>query len=246
MIEQIEFVDLIIINQKMRKVVIKYFLEFFVIVIGISISFYVENYIETMKKEELKNQSLNRILENLKVDKKDNKWNYNAHNESLKSTEWLLKNRNKLNAFSRDSIGFHLARAINFITYFVDNQEEYKTIQSSGYIEYIQNESLVKGLQDKYVQHDFMKFIEEEIRSKADILADYEFKNSKIKSDYMYLNAYLINKTYTGNFELPNEVYDRIIEKASYQKMYLGIIKRRLQRDSLLVIEIKKEILINQ
>ena len=38
----------------MRKVVIKYFLEFFVIVIGISISFYVENYIETMKKEELK------------------------------------------------------------------------------------------------------------------------------------------------------------------------------------------------
>ena len=26
-----------------------------------------------------------------------------------------------------------------------------------------------------------MKFIEEEIRSKADILADYEFKNSKLK-----------------------------------------------------------------
>ena len=62
----------------------------------------------------------------------------------------------------------------------------------------------------------------------------------------MYMNSYLINKTYTGNVELPNEIYDRIIEKASYQKMYLGIIKRRLQRDSLLVIEIKKEILINQ
>ena len=53
----------------MRQTVVKYFLEFFVIVVGISISFYVENYNEAMKKEELKNQSLNRILENLKVDK---------------------------------------------------------------------------------------------------------------------------------------------------------------------------------
>ncbi len=229
----------------MRQTVIKYFLEFFVIVIGISISFYVENYNETMKKEELKNQSLNRILENIKVDKKDNKWNYSAHNKSLKSTEWLLKNRSDLNAFSRDSVGFHLTRAINFITYFVDNKEEYKTIQSSGYIEFIQNESLVKGLQKKYVQHNFMKFIEEEIRDKAKHLADYEFKNSKIKSDSMYMNSYLIDKTFTGSFKIPNEIYDRLIEKASYQKMYLRIIKRRLERDSLLVEEIEKEILIN-
>ena len=62
------------------------------------------------------------------------------------------------------------------ITYFVDNQEEYKTIQSSGYIEYIENESLVKGLQGKYVQHKFMKFLEEEIRSKAKVLADFDPK----------------------------------------------------------------------
>lgn len=229
----------------MRQTVIKYFLEFSVIVIGISISFYVENYNEATKKEELKNQSLNRILENIKVDKYDNKWNYNAHNKSIKSTEWLLKNRSDLNAFSRDSIGFHLTRAINFITYFVDNKEEYKTIQSSGYIEFIQNESLVKGLQSKYVQHNFMKFIEEEIRDKAEHLADYEFKNSKIKSDSKYMNSYLIDKTYTGSLKIPNEIYDRLLEKASKQKKYLGIIKKRLERDSLLVVEIEKEIQIN-
>ena len=86
----------------MRKTVIKYLFEFFVIVVGVSISFYVENYNEAMKKEKLKNQSLSRILENIKVDKNDNKWNYNAHNESLKSTGWLLKKRSNLKAFSRD------------------------------------------------------------------------------------------------------------------------------------------------
>ena len=91
-----------------------------------------------------------------------------------------------------------------------------------------------------------MKIIEEEIRRKAKILADFEFKNSKIKSDSMYMNSYLVDKTYTGSFEMPNEIYERLIEKAQYQKMYLGIINRRLKRDSLLVVEIEKEILINQ
>ena len=229
----------------MKKTIVKYFIEFIVIVIGVSISFYAENYNDSLNKIQLKNQSLNRILENLKVDNRDNRFNYKAHSESLISSEWILTNRNNLSAYSRDTIGFHLSRAINIITYFVDNQEEYKTIQSSGYIEYIENESLVKGLQEKYVRHKVMKFIEGEIRSKAKVLADFEFKNSKINNDSMYMGFYLINKRYIGDLEIPNEFYDRIIEKASYQKIYLKSIKRRIQRDSILANEINKEILVD-
>jgi hypothetical protein len=229
----------------MKKLAVKYLLEFLVIVIGVSISFYAERYNDSLDKIQLKNQSLNRILENLKGDNGDNRFNYKVHNESLMSSEWILTNRNNLSAYSRDTIGFHLSRAINFITYFVDNQEEYKTIQNSGYIEYIENESLVKGLQGKYVQHKFMKSLEEEIRSKANVLADFEFKNSKINSDSLYMGSYLIYKTYIGDMEITNEFYDRIIEKASYQKIYLGLIKRRIQRDSILENEINKEILVN-
>ena len=229
----------------MKKTIVKYFFEFIVIVIGVSISFYAENYNDSLNKIQVKNQSLNRILENLKVDNTDNRWNYKAHSESLISSEWILTNRNNLSAYSRDTIGFHLSRAINIITYFVDNQEEYKTIQSSGYIEYIENESLVKGLQEKYVRHKVMKFIEGEIRSKAKVLADFEFKNSKINNDSMYMGFYLINKRYIGDLEIPNEFYDRIIEKASFQKIYLSQIKGRIQRDSILANEINKEILVD-
>ena len=229
----------------MKKTIVKYFFEFIVIVVGVSISFYAENYNDSLNKIQLKNQSLNRILENLKVDNTDNRWNYKAHSESLISSEWILTNRNNLSAYSRDTIGFHLSRAINIITYFVDNQEEYKTIQSSGYIEYIENESLVKGLQYKYVIHELMKFIEGEIRSRAKVLADFEFKNSKINNDSMYMGFYLINKRYIGDLEIPNEFYDRIIEKASFQKIYLSQIKRRIQRDSILANEINKEILVD-
>ena len=229
----------------MKKALVKYFFEFIVIVIGVSISFYAENYNDSLNKIQLKNQSLNRILENLKVANGDNRFNYKAHSESLISSKWILTNRNNLSTYSRDTIGFHLSRAINFITYFVDNQEEYKTIQSSGYIEYIENESLVKELQRKYVQHRFMKTLEEEIRSKAKVLADFEFKNSKINSDSLYMGSYLIYKKYIGDMRIPNEIYERIIDKASYQKIYLGFIKRRIHRDSILENEISKEILVD-
>ena len=60
----------------MKKTIVKYFIEFIVIVIGVSISFYAENYNDSLNKIQLKNQSLNRILENLKNDNYDNRWNY--------------------------------------------------------------------------------------------------------------------------------------------------------------------------
>ena len=62
----------------MKKTIGKYFIEFIVIVIGVSISFYAENYNDSLNKIQLKNQSLNRILENLKLDNTDNRFNYKA------------------------------------------------------------------------------------------------------------------------------------------------------------------------
>jgi len=107
----------------MRKLFIKYLIEFLVIVIGISLSFYVDSYNEKKYKENLKNQSLYRILQNIKYDIKDNLFNLNIHNGSLKSANWLLRNKNNLEKFSRDSIGYHLSKAIDEITYLVDNRK---------------------------------------------------------------------------------------------------------------------------
>ena len=59
------------------------------------------------------------------------------------------------------------------------------------------------------------------------------------------MGFYLINKRYIGDLEIPNEIYNRIIEKASYQKIYLYQIKGRIQRDSILANEINKEIFVD-
>jgi len=226
----------------MKKLAVKYLLEFIVIVIGISLSFYVEEIDKQKDKEEFKNQSLNRILQNLESDIRDNKWNLKAVSKSIESGEWIYKNRKKLKKYSRDSIGFHLARANGFITIFVDNQEEYSTLKSSGYLELIENESIVKSLQNKYSNHAWMKEVERFIIKKSDILIDFEFKNSELNSESLNDLGFLVDKKYIGNLNIPKEIIGRIIDKKFWQKYHLNSIKNRLRRDSILIEEITKEI----
>ena len=137
--------------------VAKYLLEFLVIVIGISISFYIEKENEKTYRDNLKNQSLKRILENIADDNRDFKFNKEALRRAIRSTNWIIDRKRKLKMYSRDSIGFHLNRAVYYNTIFVDNQEEYRGLQNSGLMEMIENENLVSTIQGKYVSHEFFK-----------------------------------------------------------------------------------------
>ena len=59
----------------MKKYLLKYSLEFLVIVMGISVSFFIEKRNAKDYQEELKNQSLKRIIKNIEVDIIDLKYN---------------------------------------------------------------------------------------------------------------------------------------------------------------------------
>ena len=225
----------------MKKLILKYLLEFIVIVFGVSLSFYVENYIENKKKDGLKNQSLNRILQNIETDIRDNNVNLKFHSRSLSSSYWLIKNKKKLSNFSRDTVGYHFSKAIDEVSYFVDNQEEYRTLQSSGYMELIENDELVKNLQKKYSEHTFMKTIEAQIIERSKKLTEFQFINSSIMNDTI-LGVYKFNKKFTGNLNIPNNVFDRIIDKAFFDWFYIRFIKNRLKDDSLIIKQINKEI----
>ena len=213
-----------------------------IIVSGISLSFYVDNYTNDLEKSNLKNQSLKRILKNLEIDIIDNKFNQNTLLESVNSSKWILSNQENLIEFSRDTIGFHFNKTINHISIFVDNQEEYRTLQSSGYIELIGNEKLVELLQNKYAQHNFMKKLEEIIIKKSDGLTDFDFKNLKYTGDSIGKQGFLVNKRFTGKLDIPNEVFERIFEGSYYRNYYISLIEKRLVQDSLLKVEIKNEI----
>ena len=122
----------------MRKYLLKYSLEFLVIVMGISISFFIEKRNAKDYQEELKNQSLKRIIKNIEVDIIDLKYNIKVNTIATNATNWLVKNNTNYSNISKDSIGIYLNNAILLNTVFVDNQEEYRALQNSGLIELIE------------------------------------------------------------------------------------------------------------
>ncbi len=54
--------------------------------------------------------------------------------------------------------------------------------------------------------------------------------------------VYNFDKRFTGSLNIPNSIFDRIIEKASFDKFYTKLIEGRLKNDSLILKQIRKEI----
>ena len=128
----------------MKKYLLKYSLEFLVIVMSISISFFIEKSNAKDYQEELKNQSLKRIIKNIEVDLIDLKYNIKVNTIATNATNWLVKNNTNYSNISKDSVGIYLNNAILLNTVFVDNQEEYRALQNSGLIELIENEKAMR------------------------------------------------------------------------------------------------------
>ena len=226
----------------MKNTIVKYLIEFIVIITGISLSFYVEKLNETNYKENLKNQSLGRILKNIEVDTKDFKFNLDANKKSIYSTEWLAERNDELHLYSRDSVGYHLNRAIFFNTILVDNQEEYRGLQNSGLIELIDNENLVTNLQEKYVTHEFFKKIEDFILKKMSLFEDFSSKNLRYNSYRTDEIGMSNDRIFIGRKNIPYNIIESLKDKRTYHNFYTFQIKERLEADKILVDQIKKEI----
>ena len=225
----------------MKKYLIKYSLEFLVIFMGISISFLIEKRNAKDYQEELKNQSLKRIIKNIEVDIIDLKYNVNVNTIASNATDWLVKNNDNYSNISKDSIGIYLNNAILSNTVFVDNQEEYRALQNSGLIELIENEKAVTALQNKYIYHEFYKKIEDVILKEAFFLSDFIYENTLLKSQILNENGLIYDRVYLMKNKIPHKVLERLKTKGFSHSFYADKIKSRIRNDSLLIEYLKTE-----
>ena len=225
----------------MKKYLIKYSLEFLVIFMGISISFLIEKRNAKDYQEELKNQSLKRIIKNIEVDIIDLKYNIKVNTIASNATDWLVKNNDNYSNISKDSIGIYLNNAILSNTVFVDNQEEYRALQNSGLIELIENEKAVTALQNKYIYHEFYKKIEDVILKEAFFLSDFIYENTLLKSQILNENGLIYDRVYLMKNKIPHKVLERLKTKGFSHSFYADKIKSRIRNDSLLIEYLKTE-----
>ena len=225
----------------MKKYLLKYSLEFLVIVMGISISFFIEKRNAKDYQEELKNQSLKRIIKNIEVDIIDLKYNIKVNTIATNATNWLVKNNTNYSNISKDSIGIYLNNAILLNTVFVDNQEEYRALQNSGLIELIENEKAVTALQNKYIYHGFYKKLEDVIIKEASFLSDFIYETTLLKSQIINEYGFVYDRVYLMKKKIPHKVLERLKIKGYYHSFYADRIKSRIRNDSLLIEYLKTE-----
>ena len=145
----------------MKNILARGGIEFIAVFLGIALSLWVDEFQKSKEAKELNNQILKRLHDNLEADSTDAIWNYNAHlvsrRGSKKVVEWCESGQKE-----NDSLDIFIS-SMAITTFFVNNEEEYNALKSSGRMELINNEDLVKKLHDYYTLVDFVKTIDERI-----------------------------------------------------------------------------------
>lgn len=226
----------------MKNLFVKYIAELFILILSISASFAIEKSITLDYKETLKNQALNRIKNNLEVDKKDLQFNIRVHQTANKACDWLIKSYENLENYSKDSIGYYLGLAIISNTIFVDNQEEYRSLQNSGLIELIENDEIVTMLQNKYVAHGFMKQIEQFMLEDYKELNHYLLNYTLLYGNDLNDFGYPFQRKFVSSEKIPQAILERIKQKNLNHLFYIKRIETRIKKDTELEELIKKEL----
>jgi len=140
-------------------------IEFLAVFLGIALSLWVDQYQKSKEAENLNNQILSRLYDNLEADSVDGVWNSNAHRAAMIGSEKVMQWCDD-NQPTMDSIDIFIS-SMAIRTIFVNNKEEYNALKSSGRMELIKNEELIRSLHDYYTMVDFIKESDNAILNKV-------------------------------------------------------------------------------
>ena len=172
----------------MKNVLARGGIEFIAVFLGIALSLWVDEYRENNEIQRLNDSILNRLYDNLESDSTNFTWVINAHKASLKSCNVINKWIDSIQNI-HDSVNIHISRvAINTFTW--ANKEEYSSLKTSGRLDLIKNEELVKTLHEYYSQIEFAQKVEDDLNSDwiqnefIPFIADYSnYFGNPIKED---------------------------------------------------------------
>ena len=227
----------------MKKIILKYFIEFLVIFFGITISFYWEKQNALSYKEELKNASLSKIKQNILYEKEDFELNLSIHNDAVKAIYNLYEFDRYENIKYNDSLSDYLFKSLEYVTILVENTEEYTSLKNSGLIELIENQEIVTLLQNKYSNHKFIKEIESIIlRDFSPELRDFVSRNTKYNLEGEKYFGIMEPRKYSSKNKIPQYILEKFMNKAQHHKTYIKYVKTQLEMDSEIISKINNEI----
>ena len=219
-----------------------------VVFISITASFLLEEYRTTRNRESLKNRALGRMLENFKTDIKDTRFNIWLQQNAIQAAEKVKRATKNKAKTPQDSIDQWLTKAYTTATTFVDNTEEYNSLNSSGYLEQVDNDHLIQLMHRKYTQHRFSKKIEDYIgnyfndliREKLFVYVTHTDSSERLFDQVNGFPLLHFSPEILQDRNLTARLDYLTLNRHSLIEIQAGILKRTLELDSLVRIEIGK------
>jgi hypothetical protein len=157
-------------ENKFSKYLIYAFGEIILVVIGILIALWINNWNNENQTKEIEIKYLTEIRNNLKRDVKDVRFNIDFNIDKLKSNKLVLSYLNG-EIEQEDSLGFHFSNLMGSTRTVVD-LSAYESLKSKGF-EIIQNDSLRQSITKLYstTYHNIIDFeIQDDHRHQYDVL----------------------------------------------------------------------------
>lgn len=184
---------------KTRQKILEYFIEFILVIFGISIAFWLNELTEESKKDELEVQYLQDILEDLKADVE--LLDYLALLNQSKITEleggvsMFIEGREKVNP---DSIPQY-TKIIGNLNLFYPNNFTYITLKQSGDFKIIKNHDIRKRLVQLYSSYESIEFEQVNLTKAlddhfyAEYFLNYDMINDKVVNRKFMTSSYISN-----------------------------------------------------
>ena len=211
----------------MKKVILKYSIEFIVIIVGILISLSLESARQNAIENELKNKIIKRLVGVIEEDINQIDGFIFLQNYSLKSCNKLFGNLSGENKMAQDSIVYHISSVGRALRSFFPQESIFDQLVSSDLIKMIESEELTMKLFKLYNEdlrrHDvhtkefdnfFLKF--NYSLSEYFYLQD-NWSNSPTDSNPIRINSYRFNEEYYKS----KKMYSDIIESKTSIVQYL-------------------------
>ena len=137
----------------MKKLIIKYSIEFFVIVFSISVSFFVENIREENEKDNLRLLVKQSLLEELKSGNEFLKFREIAFNSDLKAIELILNEETPIDSIFSNVSPAGFSNAFMVARNFNPPSSVYNSLINDGSINLIKSQELKTLIEDTYVYY---------------------------------------------------------------------------------------------
>jgi len=231
----------------MKKILIKYSIEFFVIVISISVSFFVENIREDLEKDSRRVVVLSNLLNELESNKSYVDFHKKVFSENLQILGLYLKDSLTVDLIKNiNQNSFSPANAFFTAGGFNPSVSIYNSMLNDGSLNLIKSSDIKSRIDKLYVETynsiSNSKRVEEISAVRADNLFVDDYSNLYVRNFWLNFNDDELMQDFLNAIKKNIRFKALMMQKASMLEAKLRNVNKYIEQRDSLIIEINKSL----